>query len=126
MAPMIPQRSLIPWMLFIGWGSSIAWLSLTPSPPSLHSPLLGWDKFQHASAYALLTFTGGWAFGRTRRAFVGAFFLAILYGGAMELFQGYFTGNRSADWLDELANLTGSGVAAALAILFLARKKGSL
>lgn len=120
---MASQRKYLPWLLFIAWGSAIAWLSLTPSPPKLQSPLFGWDKFQHAGAYALLTFFGGWTFGRTRRAFVGAFMLAVLYGGLMEMAQGYFTDNRMADWCDELANLTGSAVTAVLAILFVVRGK---
>lgn len=120
---MVSQRSYLPWLLFIGWGVAIAWLSLTPSPPKLHSPLIGWDKFQHATAYTVLTFMGGWAFGRTRRAFAGAFILAVLYGGAMELAQGFLTVNRTADWLDELANLTGAGVTVVLATLFFARGK---
>ncbi len=120
---MASRRTFLPWLLFIGWGAAIAWLSLTPAPPKLQSPLIGWDKFQHASAYAVLTLFAGYAFGRTRRTFLGAFLLAICYGGIMELAQGYLTANRTADWLDELANLTGSGVTAVLAALFLARRK---
>ena len=121
-----PKSQTLPGLLLIGWGVAIAWLSLTPAPPKISSPLLGWDKLQHASAYAVLAFVGGWAFGRTRRAFSLAFCLAILYGGAMELAQGYFTLNRTADWLDELANLTGAGVAALIGCLLFCRRKDHL
>ncbi len=120
---MAHPRRYLSWLLFLGWSSAIAWLSLTPAPPRLYSPLFGWDKFQHACAYAVLTLFAGIAFGRTRRAFAGAFLLAILYGGCMELAQGYFTVSRMADWFDELANLAGSGVTALLATRFLARRK---
>lgn len=112
MSPPAPQHHYISRLLFAGWGVAIAWLSLTPSPPLLHQPLLGWDKFQHASAYAILTVAGGRAFGGTRRAFGGAFFIALVYGGSIELAQGYLTSNRSADWLDFVANMTGAGVVA--------------
>ena len=109
--------------MFAVWGATIAWLSLTPSPPVLRQPLLGWDKFQHASAYALLTLLGGWAFGGTRRAFCGLFLLALVYGGSLELAQGYLTSYRSADWLDWVANLTGAGVVTLIAIILTGRRK---
>ncbi len=35
-------------------------------------------------------------------------FLAVLWGGMMELFQKYFTEYRTADWLDFLANTIGA------------------
>lgn len=123
MSPPAAQHHYISRLLFAGWGAAIAWLSLTPSPPVLHQPLLGWDKFQHASAYAILTLAGGRAFGGTRRAFGGAFLIALLYGGSIELAQGYLTANRSADWLDFVANMAGSGIAALIAIISTARWK---
>ena len=116
MPPLVPQRHFLSWLIFIAWAAAIAWLSLTPSPPSLADPFLGWDKFQHASAYAILTLTGGWALGGTTRAFGGSFVLALVYGGGMELLQGALTRNRAPDWLDFLANLTGAAVTLLIAL----------
>jgi len=125
LSPLVPQRNYVPWLLFVGWGAAIAWLSLTPSPPLLHQPLLGWDKFQHASAYAILTLAGGRAMGGTGRAFGGAFFIALIYGGSIELAQGYCTKNRAADWFDLVANMTGAGAVASIAIIISTiRRKG--
>jgi VanZ family protein len=121
--PMVKQRHFLPWLVFIACASAIAWLSLTPSPPSIAHPFLGWDKFQHASAYAILTLTGGWALGGTCRDFGRALILALIYGGGMELAQGALTRNRTADWLDFLANLTGAATVVLIAIGIVRRKE---
>lgn len=123
MSPLVPQRHFLSWLIFIAWAAAIAWLSLTPSPPSLAQPFLGWDKFQHASAYAILTLAGGLALGGTSRAFGGSFVLALIYGGGMELLQGALTSNRNPDWLDFLANLTGAVVTLLIALCVVRRKE---
>jgi len=120
---MVKQRYLLSWLVFIACAAVIAWLSLTPSPPSIAHPFLGWDKLQHASAYAMLTLAGGWALGGTGRAFGGSLILALIYGGGMELLQGALTSNRAADWLDFLADLTGATVTALIAICVVRRKE---
>jgi VanZ family protein len=106
---------------FYAWLITIIVLSLVPHPPVPHDGLLGWDKFQHAGAYALLTFLGGMAF-TFRRSTVGGRFLtaaclAVLVGGLMEVAQGVLTVSRSADSADLLADGVGSAVVAALACL---------
>ena len=106
------------WMvLYAAWLSAILWLSLDPSPPSVDLGPLGWDKFQHAAAYALLTLFGGLSLQRFLRpslAWVAAWGIAVLYGAMMEIGQGMLTSHRSADWLDVLANAFGAAAAVLL------------
>jgi VanZ family protein len=96
-------------LVYLVYGAGILWLSLTPAPP--HMPgVWGWDKLQHAGAFALMTFLGGMTFGSAGRA--GSWLLsaaiAVLFGGAVEVLQGTVTISRSADWLDFLADIVGS------------------
>lgn len=125
MAILTPQRHLLPRLLFIVWAIAIAWLSLTPSPPTINHSFLGWDKFQHAAAYAILTLSGGWAFGATTRAFGRCLILVLIYGGSIELAQGYLTRNRTADWLDFLANLIGAVAVVLIAVFINGREENS-
>ncbi len=105
---------------FYLWLMTISVLSLIPSPPVPHDGLLGWDKFQHAAAYALLTFLGAKAFAFYRKSsgnrFIPAACLAVTVGGLMEVAQGLFTVTRSAEFTDLLADAVG-----AVTIVVLAR-----
>lgn len=74
----------------------------------------GWDKVQHAGAYAVLTFLAGMAFnafpaGR-RHSFRWAFVLALCFGGLMEVSQGLLTEARTAELGDLLADIAGAGL----------------
>jgi len=107
------NRFLFPiWLLFIVWGALIVWLSLIPAPPVVNSPFLGWDKLQHAAAYALLTLLGFLAMAGPmpdpRRRARAATFLAILFGALMEAAQWLFTTTRKAETGDMLADAVGA------------------
>jgi len=99
------------FVLCIVWTLVIAWLSLTPSPPVIPQALLGWDKFQHAVAYGLLTIlalravSGDSPPKRLRPLRIAV--AVILFGGLMEVAQGLLTSMRSADPLDLLADAVG-------------------
>jgi VanZ family protein len=107
------KRFLFPiWLLFIVWGALIGWLSLIPAPPVVNSPFLGWDKLQHAAAYALLTMLGFLAMAGPmpdlRRRAGAVTFLAILLGALMEAAQWLFTTTRKAEAGDLLADAVGA------------------
>ena len=42
------------------------------------------------------------------KAWIGAFVCPIVFSGAVEILQGYFTGYRGGDWLDFVANIAGA------------------
>ena len=93
------------------WAGIICWLSLTSTPPLIQGPL-GWDKLQHAAAYALLAVSiaqylqihcaDSW------KAGFYAACLAIVYGGLMEIMQLAMQTGRLADWNDLVADAVGS------------------
>jgi len=86
-------------------------LSLAPHPPKLDIPYLSWDKFQHTSAYALLTFLTerSWRCFRPHWSGVwwGAGGCVLLFGLCLELLQGVMRLGRHADPYDVLANSLG-------------------
>lgn len=122
------------WILpYVGWFTTILWLSLDSSPPNIDLGALTWDKLEHAAAYALLTLLGlpalGPFFRHRRTAVLAVLTISILLGAALEIGQGVLTSTRFADPLDLLANTLGA--LAALAIFHLpqlraARRKQSL
>lgn len=76
-------------------------LSLLPLGPD--APTTGWDKTNHLLAFAVLAILAGLAW----PARIGAAMTALLaYGGLIELLQS-FTGYRSAEWADWLADALG-------------------
>ncbi|MFO7665860.1 MAG: VanZ family protein [Desulfobacterales bacterium] len=107
-------RCLPWWVLFFTWGGTIAWLSLTSTPPVIKTPLLGWDKFQHLGAYGMLTLFGGRAFAGVIRGKMLSWFtasvVAAAFGVLMEIAQLVFTRNRTAEAGDLLADFTGIAV----------------
>ena len=101
----------MPWIVLAALTALLSWLSLTPAPPKIDHELLGWDKFQHALAYALLTLAAGRAFRRlpvhSTTAWLSAAAYAALVGGGLEVLQGLFRTGRFADWADLVADLFG-------------------
>lgn len=97
------------------------YLSLDPAPPVPTEGILAWDKFQHATAYGLLTFLGGIVSPsitlRRRRGWTAAALLAVLYGCLLEAAQGLLTASRTADVFDVVANCVGAGVVLLFALL---------
>ncbi|MEI9931276.1 MAG: VanZ family protein [Rhizomicrobium sp.] len=85
----------------------VTWGELTPSPPPL--ALHVWDKLLHFTAYFGLAGLAALSL-KSRRALIYAVLGLILFGGLLEVIQG-FTG-RDAEWGDEFANTLGAIVGA--------------
>ncbi len=113
------------FVLCIVWSVAIVWLSLIPSPPQISNSLLGWDKFQHAAAYGILTFlivNACSALNLQRRVLIRRVYLAVVaFGALMEVAQGVLTKNRSADPLDALADAAGALLV--LILMYMAGKR---
>lgn len=91
-------------------------------PPEDHPPeLLGWDKANHALAFAVLAGLGALGFARARPLRLAL--LLVLFGGAIELLQATPLVHRDADLLDVVADAAGV-LAAAWPALWLRRKLG--
>ncbi|MDP2268096.1 MAG: VanZ family protein [Deltaproteobacteria bacterium] len=109
------------WPVFIAYATVIGWLSLTPAPPQIEDDFFGWDKLQHAAAYGVFTLLAGWAFGTFPLAWKRRWWLAVLAavtcGGLLEIAQGLFTSQRTAEWGDLLADLVGAVCAYGLVYL---------
>ena len=114
------------WALFVLWGC----LNETGASGGLILRLFPFlrgfgymDKLVHAGLHGVLAsclwWTGvtrahGQRLGWTVRYAWLVVLACALYGGVIELLQASFTATRGAEWLDELANTTGAG----LAVLF--------
>jgi VanZ family protein len=100
-----------PGLLLITWGE------LTPHPPGLGG-LFGWDKLEHFTAYFGLASMATMVQG-TRFSLAWAILGIILFGGALEILQGY-TG-RDPDIMDFTANSIGAlgGLGAGLLVFWL-------
>ncbi len=101
----------------LSWALLIFILS-TVSPATLHLPsfwdLFSLDKAAHATCYAILVFLLSSGFRKqTQLKFAllhaagSATVFAIIYGGLIELYQGYILTDRTADWVDFIANCMG-------------------
>lgn len=94
------RRSYIRWAfsLCLAVGLAVALM-----PPQTLVPPTGWDKANHAMAFAVLAMLGCAAYpGRRAPVLLGL----LAYGGAIELLQG-LTGYRSAEVLDVVADGVG-------------------
>jgi len=106
-SPLAPLRAFV----FVALVVVISWLAFSPAPPPGAS--LGWDKANHASAFAALMVTGRLAGPRLSWRVLALGLLA--YGGAIELIQTQLP-PREGDWLDLLADAVGLGLGTAVAI----------
>jgi len=91
----------------------VSWLAFTPYPPP--GVDLGWDKANHASAFARLMLVAAWAWPLRLRWLPPAL---LAYGGFIEIVQSFIPG-RDGEWLDLLADGVGIALGLALAILLL-------
>ncbi len=103
-------------ILYILWFIAILWFSLDPSPPQISDMgLLAWDKFQHATAYAMMTILGGLGLCRwirpPRRCWLVSGGIALFIGVGVEIAQGLMRLGRFADWRDIVANSVGVVIA---------------
>lgn len=84
--------------------AAITWLALAPAPPKVAST--GWDKANHALAFAALAFVGVWALWQRPRQWLLLCVALLAYGGFIEIAQS-FTPTREADWHDVVADGVG-------------------
>jgi len=76
-------------------------LALMPAPPPVITT--GWDKSNHLLAFGVMTWLGCKAFPqRGMKLLLGL----LAYGALIEILQSY-TPNRSAEWVDLLADCFG-------------------
>jgi VanZ family protein len=96
------------WRTWFRWAFALGLvvvMALALAPPQLPLPDTGWDKVNHALAFAVLALLG-FASDPPRKRVLLIGLLA--YGGAIELLQG-LTDYRTAEWLDWGAD--GAGLA---------------
>ncbi|MCV2367645.1 VanZ family protein [Roseateles oligotrophus] len=93
----------------------ISYLALAPTPPKGLSS--GWDKLNHAMAFASLAFCGHWSLNHRRARWLALPLALLAYGGAIELLQLQIPG-RDGEWLDLLADAIGisTGLCAAASL----------
>lgn len=95
----------------VGWFGIALLLTLSlVRPPSVEMPVDNADKLGHFLAYFVLTGWYGQLFA-ARRDFLKRAAGFVVLGALIEVLQS-FTGYRTADWRDEIANT--SGIAAAV------------
>ena len=106
------------WQVLLGaLALAICWLAFSPAPPPAADT--GWDKANHALAFAVLAVTAELAFWPwTRRRWFTALGL-LAFGGFIELVQTQIP-ERTGEWPDLLAD--GSGIA--LGLLLVAAVQG--
>lgn len=99
--------------LFVALTAAVAWLALSPTPP--RGVDTGWDKANHALAFAVMLVSGRLAW--PPRPWTVA--LGLLgYGLLIELVQSHVPG-REASALDVIADAAGIAIGAALGVLLL-------
>jgi VanZ family protein len=95
----------------------VSYLAVTPMPPK--DLTTGWDRLNHASAFAALALSGCLGY-RGRRSTLLWLMLALLaFGGLIEVVQ-YFVPGRSCEWGDLFADLVGIAGGSLLALGWLA------
>jgi VanZ family protein len=95
----------------------VTYLALTPHPPT-EADLFGWDKLNHAAAFAALAWAAVLGF-RERRNYGRYVALGLVaYGAAKEVAQAFVPG-RSSEWADLLADSLGIAVGMLLATALL-------
>jgi VanZ family protein len=102
------------WLL-VGLAVTVSWLALSPAPPDGLDT--GWDKLNHAGAFAALTVAAIFALPRSRRSLWLLLAGLLCFGGAIEIAQS-FTPTRSAEWGDLLADAVGMAAGVFAAMLF--------
>jgi hypothetical protein len=85
------------------WACVAAVLVLALAKPGHYLPTTGWDKANHALAFAVLALLGALAYpGRLARVLIAL----LAYGALIEVLQS-LTRYRSGEWLDLLADAVG-------------------
>jgi VanZ family protein len=90
----------------------VSYLALTPNPPA--GVDFGWDKLNHALAFAALAFTAHLGYPSSRRTRLLWLIALLAFGGLIELLQ-WFVPGRSSEWGDLLADSIGIACGALIA-----------
>ena len=112
-----------PWqVLFCALTAVVLYLALSPNPPTQVD--LGWDKLNHASAFAALTISGCFGFPGSWRVVLMVLLGVVALGGLIEIVQAHVPG-RSSDWFDLVADSVGMlcGAMVALPLLWITRAR---
>ena len=94
------------WRPYCRWAFAVTLvvvLALALAPPQVPLPDTGWDKVNHALAFAVLAVLGLLSYPERKAALLAGL---LVYGGAVELLQG-LTDYRTAEWLDWGADSVG-------------------
>jgi VanZ family protein len=99
----------------------ISWLALSAAPPAIITT--GWDKANHALAFASLAFSAVWAFWQQPRQWPRLVAVLVAYGIGIEVVQSFLP-PREADWHDVVADSVGIvlGLLAAWPMVWLSRR----
>ena len=101
------------WRGYFRWAFAaglVLVMALSLAPPQLPLPTTGWDKANHALAFAILAVLGLASYPRRMTLVL----LALLaYGGLIEVLQG-LTPYRTAEWLDLGADSVGLAIGSML------------
>jgi len=105
-----PERRVLWRALLALMLATITWLALSPAPPKTFNT--GWDKSNHALAFASLAFSAVWALCQRPRQWPALVAALLAYGVGIEIAQSFLP-PREADWHDVVAD----GVGIALGLL---------
>ncbi|MFG6490251.1 VanZ family protein [Roseateles sp. BYS78W] len=99
-----PERRQSWRYLFTVLLAVISWLALSAAPPAAITT--GWDKANHALAFASLAFSAVWAFWQQPRLWPRLVAVLLAYGIGIEIAQSFIP-SRDADWHDVVADSVG-------------------
>ncbi len=99
-----PQRRFLWRALLAVLLIAITWLALSPAPPKAITT--GWDKSNHALAFASLAFSSVWAVWQRPRQWIWLAAALVGYGIGIEIAQSFLP-PREADWHDVVADSVG-------------------
>ena len=99
-----PERRQLWRYLFTVLLAVISWLALSAAPPKTIDT--GWDKSNHALAFASLAFTAVWGFWQQPRQWPRLIAVLVAYGIGIEIAQSFLP-PRQADWHDVVADSVG-------------------
>ena len=98
-------------VLLVALVGLVLWQALTPNP---QGPSLGWDKANHAAAFAVLAFCAMFALRQVRRPPGTVTVLLTALGVFIEVAQAHVPG-RSGEPMDVLADVAGIAIGAVAA-----------